>query len=167
MNHPRLVRRFQRLGNLLRNRQRVVDWNRALRDTVDEGRPLDQLQDQRAASLDLVFRNAVDGGDVRVVEAGQDLGFPLEPGEAIRISREGVGEDLQRDLAVELGVGGLPDLAHAALANEGGHVIVPEAGASGQGHESVCAKIGTFYAQAVTASSNRRGPLSPTLLSSP
>ena len=38
--------------------------------------------------------------------------------------REGVGEDLQGDLAVELGVGGLPDLAHAALAEEGGDVVV-------------------------------------------
>ncbi len=34
----------------------------------------------------------------------------------------------------ELGVGGLPDLAHAALAEEGGHVVVAEAGADGQGH---------------------------------
>ena len=32
------------------------------------------------------------------------------------MSHEGVGEDLQGDLAVELRVGGLPDLAHAALA---------------------------------------------------
>ena len=33
-------------------------------------------------------------------------------------SRESVGEDLQRDLAVELGVGGLPGLSHSALAEE-------------------------------------------------
>ena len=42
-----------------------------------------------------------------MVEAGEDLRLALEPGEAVRISREGVGEDLQGDLAVELGVGGL------------------------------------------------------------
>ena len=77
----------------------------------------------------------------------RDLRLPLEPGEAIRIVREGVGQDLQGDLAVELGVGGLPDLAHAPLAEEGRDVVVPEAGASGQGHESVCAEIGTFYAE--------------------
>ena len=33
-----------------------------------------------------------------MVEAGEDLRLPREPGEAIRVSREGVGEDLQRDL---------------------------------------------------------------------
>ncbi len=58
-----------------------------------------------------------------MVEAGEDLRLPLEPSEAVRIGREGVGEDLQGDLAVELGVGGLPDLAHAALAEEGGDVV--------------------------------------------
>ncbi len=34
-----------------------------------------------------------------------------------------------------LRVGGLPDLAHAALAEEGGHVIVPEASTGRQGHD--------------------------------
>ena len=37
------------------------------------------------------------------------------------------GQDLQRDLAVELRVGGLPDLAHAALAEQGDDVVVAEA----------------------------------------
>ena len=68
----------------------------------------------------LALLDAVNGGDIRVIEAGEDLRLPRESGEAVRISREGVGQDLQRDLAVELGVGGLPDLAHAALAEEGG-----------------------------------------------
>ena len=76
----------------------------------------------------------MDSGNVGVVEAGEDLRLPLEPGEAIRISREGVGEDLQRDLAVELRVGGLPDLAHAAFPEEGGDVIVPEAGTGTEWH---------------------------------
>ena len=39
--------------------------------------------------------------------------------------------DLQRYLAVQLGIGGLIDLAHAPLANEGGDVVVPEAGTDG------------------------------------
>ena len=43
-------------------------------------------------------------------------------------------EDLQRDLAVELGVGGLPDLAHPAFPEEGGDVVVAEAGADLERH---------------------------------
>ena len=95
--------------------------------------PDSSLQDERPRAVG--FLDAVDGGDVRVVQAGQDLRLPLEPGEAVGISRESVGEDLQGDIAVELRVGGLPDLAHAAFADEGGHVVVAETGADGQGHE--------------------------------
>ncbi len=51
----------------------------------------------------------------------------MEPGEAIRIGGERLGEDLERHLAVQLGVGGLIDLAHAPLADEGGHVVVGDA----------------------------------------
>ncbi len=64
-----------------------------------------------------------------MVEAGEDLRLPREPGEAIWIAGEGVREDLQRHLAVELRVGRLPDLAHTALANESRDVVVAEAGA--------------------------------------
>ena len=74
-----------------------------------------------------------------MVEAGEDLRLPREPGEPIRITGEGVGEDLQRHLAVELRVGGLPDLAHAALAQECGDVVVPEACPRCESHWSVSA----------------------------
>ncbi len=44
-------------------------------------------------------------------------------------------------LAAQLRVGGLPDLAHAALADEGGDVVVPEAGAGGEWHWSTVAAV--------------------------
>ncbi len=62
------------------------------------------------------------------------------------------GKDLQRDLAVELGVGGLPDLAHAALAEEGGDVVVADRGAGAEGHELSGTVTEPFYAQAVNGS---------------
>jgi len=124
---------------------RCAKW--PLRDPDRQGRSLDQLQHQRPRAVG--FLDAVDGGDVRVVEAGEDLRFPLEPREPIRVSREGVGQDLQRDLAVELRVGGLPDLSHAALAQEGGDVVVPEAGAGSEGH-GLLGPDGPFYARTAT-----------------
>ena len=72
--------------------------------------------------------------DVRVIEAGEDLRLPLEPGEAIRVIGKGDGEDLQRDLAVKLGVGGLPDLVHTPLAEQSGHVVMAETGADCERH---------------------------------
>ena len=50
---------------------------------------------------------------------GEDLGFPLEAGQAIRIIREGLRQDLQRDVSVELGIAGAIHLAHAAFADLG------------------------------------------------
>ena len=154
MNHPRLVRGLQRLGDLLGNRQRLIQWDRPLRDPIGQGRAFHQLQHERPRPLG--FLDAVDGGDVGVVEAGEDLRLPRESGEAVRIAGEGVGEDLQRDLAAQLRVGGLPDLAHAAFTEEGGDVVVPEAGAGGQGHGLLVPRIGSFYAEAVHGSSVRR-----------
>ena len=43
-------------------------------------------------------------------------------------------QDLQRDVALVLRVGGPIVLAHPPLADEGGHVVVPEAGADVEGH---------------------------------
>ena len=79
----------------------------------------------------------VDAPDVGMVQAGEDLRLPREPGEPVRFVCEGVGEDLQGHLAVELGVGGLPDLAHAALAQQGGDIVVPEAGAGTERHRGL------------------------------
>ncbi len=70
--------------------QRLIQRDRPLGNSVGERGAFDQLQNQ---CLGVVrFLDAVDGGEARVVEAGEDLRFPLEPGEPIRVSREGVGE---------------------------------------------------------------------------
>ncbi len=51
-------------------------------------------------------------------------GLALAPGKPIRITRERFGENLERHLALELRIGGLIDLAHAPLTDEGDHVVV-------------------------------------------
>jgi hypothetical protein len=55
----------------------------------------------------------------------------------------------------------LPDLAHAAFTEEGGDVIVPEAGAGAEGHELLSLLTGLVYAQAVNGSTVRRS-MAPT-----
>ena len=59
----------------------------------------------------------MDCGDTGVIQAGQDLRFSLEPGKPIRIGRKGLRQDLERDLPIELCVGGPIDLTHPALAD--------------------------------------------------
>ena len=64
----------------------------------------------------------------------EDFSFSLEPRQPLRVSGERFGEDLERHLPLELGISRLIHLAHAPLADEGGHVVVAEAGADLQGH---------------------------------
>ena len=77
----------------------------------------------------------VDSRNVRVVQAAEDVRLALEPSQPIRISRKRLRQDLQRHLPVQRGVGGLIDLAHPALADEGGYVVVGESGADCERHE--------------------------------
>jgi len=70
----------------------------------------------------------------RCVDERRSNVISTEAGQPVGIGCEGVGKDLQRDLAVELRVGGLPDLPHPALANEGSDLVEAEAGAARQRH---------------------------------
>ena len=51
-----------------------------------------------------------------MVQRGQDLGFAGETRQAVGISGENIRQDLHGDFAIELGIGGAVDGAHAALA---------------------------------------------------
>ena len=73
---------------------------------------LDQFHHQRPDAA--VFFEAVDVGDVRVVQRRERLGFAGEPGQPFGVAGEAVGQHLQRDVAVELRVARPVDLAHAA-----------------------------------------------------
>ena len=89
MDDALLVRRFERLGDLPRNRHRLVQRQRPAGDPIGQRLALDQFEDQRmrlAAVLEPVNR-----ADVRMVERGQHLRFALEAGQAFGIGREGSG----------------------------------------------------------------------------
>ena len=45
--------RFQRLGDLLGDGQGLVDWDKALGDTLRQRRPVDQFEDERLDPVDL------------------------------------------------------------------------------------------------------------------
>jgi hypothetical protein len=57
---------------------------------------------------------SVNCGDVGVVEGGEELGLPLEPGEPLGVASDLGRENLDRHLPAELGVGGPVDLAHSS-----------------------------------------------------
>ncbi len=134
MDDPDLVRRFDRLGDLLRDGQHVLEWNRPTRDPVRQRRPLDQLHHQRGLTVSAF--EAVNPGDVGMVQRSEDFRFALEPGQSIAVGRHGAGEDLDGDLSLEVGVRCAIDLSHPAHADVGGDFIRTETGSWGEGHEA-------------------------------
>src|SRR2546427_6570451 len=72
---------------------------------------LDQLHDDEMSRLR--FANLVDGDDVRMIEGGGGTGFPGEALDDGWIVRVAIGQNLQRDIAVEPQVVGAVDFAHA------------------------------------------------------
>jgi hypothetical protein len=69
---------------------------------MPERLPLQQFHGDERSPIDLV--NLVDRADVRVIQGGSSFGFPLETAERLRIAREVVGKELQRDMPTELEV---------------------------------------------------------------
>ena len=120
--------RLQRLGNLLGDRQRLIDRNRSLGNAIRQRRTFDELEDERFDAVRLL--QPMNPADMWMVQRGKHLRFSLEPCEAIGIGGQGFRKNLERHL-VELRVGGLIDLSHPALHDEGGHIVMAETGADG------------------------------------
>ena len=140
MDDPLFVGRFERLRDLPRDRQRLINRNRLVRETIGERRSLDQLQDEglqcglpRAWRGDRFFK-AVNRGDVRMIERGQDLRFALEACEPVDIEGEELGQNLQRDVAIELGVACAIDLAHPTRTKRAEDFVRAESSAAGKTH---------------------------------
>ena len=78
----------------------------------------------RAIVMELV--EAVDVRDVRVIDGRQCLCFAREPREPIGIAGERVGQDFQRDVAIELRIARAEYLAHPARADAGDDFVDAE-----------------------------------------
>jgi hypothetical protein len=97
---------------------------------------VDELHDERG-SEDGLFQ-AVDLRDVRVIERCERLRFALESRQPLRIVCERFGEDLQRDVAIELRVPRAIHLAHTTRAERGDDFVGTEARTWREGQEGVC-----------------------------
>ena len=75
----------------------------------------------------------MDVRDVRVVQRREDFRFALKACEPIGITRDRRRQDLDRDLPLQVRVGGAVDLAHPAHANLRGDFIRGRDGCRGSG----------------------------------
>ncbi len=139
VNDALLVRRLERLGDLPRNRQRLVERKRPLHDAVRERRALDELHHQRGHAAR--FLEAVDVGDVWMVQRSQRPGLALQPRQTLRIRRHAGGQHLDCHVAIEAGVAGAIDLTHAAGADLLDDVVRPDSCAARQTHVGMAARL--------------------------
>jgi len=119
------VRGLERFGDLPGDGDRFVEGDRAARDAPGEILAFDELHDERRRASALF--EPVDGGNVRVIQRGQRLRFARQARQAVRIVGEDVGQDLDRDIAIQLRIAGAIDLAHSAFAQFGEDLVWPDA----------------------------------------
>ena len=112
MHDPLLVSGLQCFGDLSSDSNRLVYRDRPARDELCERLTVNELQHECVNVRALL--EAVNCGDVRVVERGDDLRFPLESGDALAIEREVAREHLERDVSMKCGVVRTVHLTHAA-----------------------------------------------------
>ena len=64
-----------------------------------------------------------------MIQRGKGLRFTLEAREPIGVVCEGIGQDLDRDVSVQLRIARAIHLAHPAFADLGGHFVRAESSA--------------------------------------
>ena len=130
-----LVCGFEGLGDLFGDGEGLVDWNWPLCDAVRERRALHQLHHEGARAAR--FFNAVNRGDMWMIQRGEDLGFALKPGKPFRIGGKRFGEDLECDIPFEPRVARTIHLAHPARPEGRHNLMRTESGAGKKhGHET-------------------------------
>ena len=96
-------------------------------------RKIDTLLEHERTDI-LGFFQSVDGANVGMIQRGERFRFALEPGEPLGVVHERFGQDLDRNVSIELRVARTIDFAHPAHADLDGHLIRPNPGATYEGH---------------------------------
>ena len=143
---PCSLGRFESLRDLPRDRQRLVHGHRPVREAIGQRWTLDQLQHERLHAVR--FFKAVNCGDVRVIERRQNLRLAFEPREPVEIVGEEFGEDLQRDVAIELRVTRAIHLAHPTGTKGGKDFVRAESSTEDESQKAAAADY-TFMEAAV------------------
>jgi hypothetical protein len=126
---------LERVRDLLRDRQRFVGRDRAQRDPIGQRRAFHELQHQRAHAVR--FFQTVDRADMRMIQRGKYLRFTFEASEAVRIGSECLGQDLERDVAIQLRIARAIHLAHAARPEQAQDFICAKPCTRRQSHEAL------------------------------
>ena len=88
---------------------------------------LDEFHHQRPDAVG--FFEPVDLRDIGMIQRSKHLCFAGESRQAVGVVRERVGEDLDRDVAIQLRIAGSVNLSHPPFADRRGDLVDAETGA--------------------------------------
>ena len=119
MDDSLLVGGLERVCHLPRDVECIPDWKAGslrptARDTLAERLAVDQFKHQcthRRAGFTRPVFDAVDRGDVWMIQCGQDARFAFEARESIRIGRELARQNLDRNVTSQPRIARAVDLA--------------------------------------------------------
>src|ERR1022692_1356212 len=114
MNDPFGVSRIQRVRNLDGQRQNQLGFHRSPSDAMLQRHAIQKLHGDEG--LVIVLADVVNGADVGVVESGGGASFTSETFQGLRVLRNVIGQELERNETTQFGVLGLVDYAHTAAA---------------------------------------------------
>ena len=132
VDDPFLVGRLHGLVHLPRHAQSFFHRKATLQQSLGQCLSRDQLHHQVVPAFGLL--EAVDGGDIRMIERRERLGLTLESREPFFVAREFLGQDLDRYFPSELGVTCAVDLSHASHAEKRQDLVLRELRAGRQAH---------------------------------
>jgi hypothetical protein len=128
-----LVRRDEPVRDLLRPLQSARTWERSGLQAGAQRLAVEQLTDEVWHAV--VHADIVEGDDVRVIDGRGGARLALEARPPGGVGANGVGQDLDGDVASEADVVGTVDGAHAAGPDEAADLVRPEHGSR---REPVC-----------------------------
>ena len=123
MNDIFTVRGIEPGGNLLRDLDRVTEWNRSAPQPICQRLSLDEFEDQRRDAVPLL--DSINRGDVRMINCRQRSRFAIESRESVKIGLEWLRQYFDGDFAPELRIARAIDFAHSAFAQLRENVIGP------------------------------------------
>ncbi len=132
MHDALLVRGVHSRGDLDRDVDRLIDGKRAALEHLLEILALDELHREEPRVARPV--QAVDGGDVRVVQSRERLCLTLETRQPVVVVGEGLRQDLDGHVTIERRVLCTPHRTHPALAYLLGEGVVQQTRAGLQRH---------------------------------
>ena len=133
------MRRREAAGNLDGVLDRLTCGDRPFPQTLAKRLAVEELH--HGVHLRAVDAVVVDREDVRVGQRRDGLRFALEASEPIGIGREELGQDFQRNIAIQPRIVRAVDLAHAARSDGGDDFVNTNAGAGGQWQRSFAISI--------------------------